>query len=311
MSRFISEEVEILSHQYIENPFGNKKDKRVDDWLQVLNELPELIDAKVDLIDEVSVDYVSNHKGQIEELLLQLMPWRKGPFRINDTYIDSEWDSGKKWERFQQLNIDLKDKSILDVGSGNGYYAFKMLGMGADKILCLEPNLMHVSQFSAINHFIDSDNIRMVPERLEHLGLANTNFDLIFSMGLLYHQRNPEEHLLELIRLLSKKGQLILETIIAPEEYGIALEPEGGRYAAMPNVHYVHSDYGCKSIFDELDLKLIAETDSVLTDQEEQRKTKWMPFKSFESALNEENKSITVEGYPAPQRKFYILERSL
>ena len=311
MSRFISEEVEILSHQYIENPFGNKKDKRVDAWLQVLNELPELIDAKVDLIDEVSVDYLSNHKGQIEELLLQLMPWRKGPFRINDTYIDSEWDSRKKWERFQKLNISLKGKSILDVGSGNGYYAFKMLGMGADKILCLEPNLMHVSQFSAINHFISSDNIRMVPERLEHLGLANTNFDLIFSMGLLYHQRNPEEHLLELIRLLSKKGQLILETIIAPEECGIALEPEGGRYAAMPNVHYVHSDYGCKSIFDELDLKLIAETDSVLTDQEEQRKTKWMPFKSFESALNEENKSITVEGYPAPQRKFYILERSL
>ncbi len=151
----------------------------------------------------------------------------------------------------------------------------------------------------------------MVPERLEHTGIANTNFDLIFSMGLLYHQRNPEEHLMELIRLLSKKGQLILETIIAPEEYGIALEPDEGRYAAMPNVHYVHSDYECKSIFDELDLKLIAETNSVMTNHEEQRKTKWMPFKSFESALDEENKSMTVEGYPAPRRKFYILERAL
>ena len=310
MSIFISEEVEILSHQYIDNPFGNKKDKRVDDWLQVLNELPELIDTKVDLIDEVSVDYVSNHKGQIEELLLQLMPWRKGPFRINDTYIDSEWDSGKKWERFQQLNIDLKDKSILDVGSGNGYYAFRMLGMGADKILCLEPNLIHVSQFSAINHFIDSGNIRMVPERLEHTGIANTNFDLIFSMGLLYHQRNPKEHLLKLIGLLKNEGKLILETIIATEEYGLALVPEDGRYASMPNVHYVHTHRGCSSIFEELNLKLIAETDLVATNLTEQRKTKWMPFKSFESALKEEDKSVTVEGYPAPQRKFYILQKT-
>ena len=60
-------------------------------------------------------------------------------------------------------------------------------------------------------------------------------------MGLLYHQRNPKEHLLELTRLLGNEGQLILETIIAPEEYGLTLVPEGGRYASMPKVHYDHT----------------------------------------------------------------------
>ena len=78
----------------------------------------------------------------------------------------------------------------------------------------------------------------------------------------------------------------------------------------MPNVHYVHTHRGCNSIFEELNLKLIAETDLVATNLTEQRKTKWMPFKSFESALKEEDKSVTVEGYPAPQRKFYILQKT-
>ena len=307
---FISEEVELLSRQYKTLPFGNKKDKRIESWLNVFNDLPEIKEAKIHLTDEVTVDFRSDQDNEMEELFLQLMPWRKGPFRINDIFIDSEWDSARKWKRFQELSLDLSGKSILDVGSGNGYYAFRMLGMGANQVLCLEPNLMHVSQFTAVNHFIGTENIRMVPERLEHAGLKDTRFDLIFSMGLLYHQRNPKEHLLKLIGLLKNEGKLILETIIAPEEYGLALVPEDGRYASMPNVHYVHTHRGCSSIFEELNLKLIAETDLVATNLTEQRKTKWMPFKSFESALKEEDKSVTVEGYPAPQRKFYILQKT-
>ena len=63
-------------------------------------------------------------------------------------------------------------------------------------------------------------------------------------------------------------------------------------------------------MLEELNLKKIAETNSVVTNHTEQRKTKWMPFKSFESALKEDNQSMTIEGYPAPQRKFYILQQS-
>ena len=182
--------------------------------------------------------------------------------------------------------------------------------MGADKVLCLEPNLVHVSQFSAINHFVNSEKIRMIPERLEESGLANSKFDVIFSMGLLYHQRNPFEHLNNLKDLLADNGKLVLETIISPKEFGKALEPPDGKYASMPNVHFVHTDKGCKSIFRNLSLQVHAESDLAVTNDNEQRSTKWMPFKSFESALNLQNKSITIEGYPAPKRKFYLLGKA-
>tara|TARA_B100000482_G_scaffold189237_1_gene170371 strand:- start:1737 stop:2666 length:930 start_codon:yes stop_codon:yes gene_type:complete len=304
---FISKEVEALYYQYKDNPFGNKKDSRIESWLEILNRLPSILNAEVELVNEVSVDFDFKDSDKIERLLLHLIPWRKGPFRINDIFIDSEWDSEKKWKRFQKLNFDLDGKSILDVGSGNGYYAFRMLGMGADKVLCLEPNLIHVSQFSAINHFVNSEKIRMIPERLEESGLENSKFDTIFSMGLLYHQRNPVEHLTNLKNLLADDGKIVLETIISPKECGLVLEPSNGKYASMPNVHFVHTDNGCKSIFRELSLQVQAESDLVVTNEKEQRSTKWMPFKSFESALNLQNKSITIEGYPAPKRKFYVL----
>ena len=307
---FISKEVETLSSQYIDNPFGDKKDKRIQGWLEILKELPKTPHLKIDLYDQVSSEFYCNDDTLLEELLLKLLPWRKGPFKVNKTFIDSEWDSDKKWRRFRDLNLDLKGKSVLDVGSGNGYYAFRMLGLGADKILCLEPNLVHISQFAAINHFIGSKKIRMIPERLENSGLIKTRFDLIFSMGLLYHQRQPKDHLSALKALLRKEGRLIIETIISPKEFETGLEPKEGKYASMPNVHYLHTDHGCKSLFRELDLKLIDETKPVKTSDQEQRKTQWMPFKSFESALDKEDKSLTIEGYPAPKRKFYILELS-
>ena len=307
---FISREVEALYYQYKDNPFGSKKDRRIESWMEILDRLPTILNAEVELSNEINIVFDIEDNDEIESLLLQLIPWRKGPFRINDIFIDSEWDSAKKWKRFQKLNIDLDGKSILDVGSGNGYYAFRMLGMGADKVLCLEPNLVHVSQFSAINHFVNSENIRMIPERIEESGLKNSKFDLIFSMGLLYHQRNPSEHLNNLKDLLADNGKLVLETIISPKECGLALEPFNGKYASMPNVHFVHTDNGCKSIFRNLNIQVHAESDLVVTNDKEQRSTKWMPFKSFESALNLQNQSITVEGYPAPKRKFYVLGKA-
>ena len=107
---FISLECEKLTKEYTssDNPFGFKKDKRIEKWINLLSEMPILRDTNIDLFSGVHVKGNSNNSDEeaIESLLLQFLPWRKGPFKINNIIVDSEWRSNLKWDRFLELDLD-------------------------------------------------------------------------------------------------------------------------------------------------------------------------------------------------------------
>ena len=73
----------------------------------------------MNLQNQVSVDFQCEDMLEIE-LILQLLPWRKGPFKLNDINIDSEWDSSKKWIRFKELDWTCRKKQ----------YSMLVLAMG-------------------------------------------------------------------------------------------------------------------------------------------------------------------------------------
>ena len=291
------------------DPYGQVKDKRIENWKKIISNLPLINTTKVDLLNGISVQgkWDSKDKQRTEEDLMQLVPWRKGPFMIQDIFIDAEWQSNMKWERVLDLNIELKGKNILDVGSGNGYYGFRMLGKGAEFVVCLEPNVSHLTQFLVLNHFIKSDRIKMVPRRIEEISFLDKCFDLVFSMGVLYHQRNPESHLNLLASHLKEGGQIILETLIVPDEYGQALIPKSS-YANMSNVWFIHSRKGLEDLINKSGLKILKMGPSVKTMPEEQRATKWMPFRSLVDGLSQ-GLDRTVEGLPGPDRVVLVLTK--
>ena len=291
------------------DPYGQVKDKRIENWKKIISNLPLINTTKVDLVDGITVQgkWDSKDKQRTEEDLMHLVPWRKGPFTIQDIFIDAEWQSNMKWERVLDLNIELKGKNILDVGSGNGYYGFRMLGKGAEFVICLEPNVSHLTQFLALNHFINSNRIRMVPLRIEEISFFDKCFDLVFSMGVLYHQRNPESHLNLLASHLKEGGQIILETLIVPDEYGQALIPKSS-YANMSNVWFIHSRKGLEDLINKSGLKILKMGPSVKTMPEEQRATKWMPFRSLVDGLSQ-GLDRTVEGLPSPDRVVLVLTK--
>ena len=68
---FISKEVETLYYQYRNNPFGKKKDRRIESWLEILSRLPSTLNAEVELINGVNIDFDIKDKDEIESLLLQ------------------------------------------------------------------------------------------------------------------------------------------------------------------------------------------------------------------------------------------------
>ena len=242
-----------------------------------------------------------DNAGKIEAALKQLAPWRKGPFALGPVFVDSEWQSQRKWQRVRPGIASLQGRQVLDVGSGNGYYALEMLKDGAERVLGIDPTVLFVMQFLAVQHFAEEPRALVLPLRLEELPLPAPVFDTTFSMGVLYHRRAPLEHLVELRQTLRAGGQLVLETLYLPGDGAFARTPPG-RYARMRNVWLLPS-------IDELmvwlartgfrDLQIV---DRSVTDTSEQRRTDWMRFDSLESALDPSDNSLTVEGWPRPHR---------
>jgi len=244
----------------------------------------------------------SEHELFIEKTK-QLIPWRKGPFNLFGEFIDAEWRSDFKWERLVEHVDELEGKKVLDIGCNNGYFMFKMANQNPEMVLGIDPVLDYKTQFEFIQNYAQNPNLHFELFGVEHLPYFCDLFDVVFSMGIIYHHRHPLEQLINIRKSLVPGGQLILETIGIPGEDSIALFPED-RYAKMRNVFFVPTlscliNWTKKAKF--TDVEVISATP--LT-PEEQRLTDWCPppHQSLEEFMDPNDKSKTVEGHPAPMR---------
>ena len=256
-----------------------------DRWRDIVTGLPELPDDSAALKDS----------------LLALSPWRKGPFNLGGIDIDSEWRSNLKWARIENAISPLEDCSVLDVGCGNGYYALQMRKAGAARVIGVDPTLLYVMQFLAVNSFVQDSAVHILPLRLDETPSGNNAFDTTFSMGVLYHQRSPIDHLKRLKTTLRPGGQLVLETIFVPGEESYACTPKD-RYARMRNVWLLPTIAELTTWMRRTGYRDIEIVDQSITTTDEQRSTEWMTFESLREALDPDDPSKTIEGWPAPRR---------
>lgn len=102
------------------------------EWERAVEFLPELTPWRLDLLHSVTAESETplseGHQRRIENLLKNLMPWRKGPYSLYGINIDTEWRSDWKWERVLPHLSDLTGRTILDVGCGSGYHMWRMIG---------------------------------------------------------------------------------------------------------------------------------------------------------------------------------------
>lgn len=279
-------------------------------WLNALYSLPAYNASAIELNkDTIAVLSKRNSNEEaIKSALMALIPWRKGPFQIDDIFIDSEWRSNLKWNRIKDHISPLTDRNVLDVGCGNGYYGYRMLGAGAKTVVGIDPGELFCTQFAAINHFIKANRFTVLPLTGEMVFDHPYLFDTVFSMGVISHRREPQQHLEGLLSCLRSGGELILETLVLDSKEKVALIPED-RYANMRNVWQLPS----LSLLEEFllqagfcDIKCI---DLCRTTSEEQRATEWMPSYSLENALDPNDKTKTAEGHPAPIRCVFIAHK--
>ncbi len=278
-------------------------------WRTVIDQLPVVTDT-VTILDSAAVTADSpaidtTIRNDIRQLLLQIGPWRKGPFNICGIDLDSEWRSDLKWNRLEKEITPLSGRRILDVGCGNGYYAFRMTGAGAQSVVGIDPTLLFVFQFLALNHFMAVPSVHVLPLRLNELPTTDVFFDTTFSMGVLYHQREPLEHLAELRAALRPGGELVLETLIYPGAETLVHRPEH-RYARMRNVWHLPTATALEGWLRQSGFTDVRLVDVTVTTASEQRSTEWMPFESLAEALDPDDPGVTVEGLPAPVRALIV-----
>ena len=274
-------------------------------WCNAIDAMPEVVASEIDLVrDAVTVgnshDLNGTQRKILKQNLMQLHPWRKGPFELFGIHIDTEWRSDLKWARLRG-HVNLKDKFVLDVGCGNGYYLFRMLGAGAKATVGVDAFLLSVMQFHAINKYVQTNQAAVLPLGIEDVPQGCACFDTVISMGLLYHRREPKEHLQQLHGFLKPGGQVVLETIVLDKTEEELLVPDG-RYAKMRNVWNIASPALLTKWLTGCGFENVEVLDITKTTSSEQRKTDWMTYESLEDFLDPNDDTKTIEGHPAPVR---------
>lgn len=276
-------------------------------WLAALADLPDLPASAIEVGDTVTVrGSVSDaQRERLRAALDALHPWRKGPFSLFGVHIDSEWRSDWKWRRVAPHLRPLDGARVLDVGSGNGYFGWRMLAGGAREVVGVDPTLLFCLQHQAVCRYLGGARNHVLPLRFEELP-GHLTFDAVFSMGVIYHRRDPMEHAARLHRHTRPGGQVVVESLVV--QAAESLLP-AGRYARMRNVHVVPTPARLMAWLSEAGFAAVRLADLTPTTPAEQRSTGWMRFQSLADALDPDDPTRTVEGHPAPLRAVVVAER--
>jgi tRNA (mo5U34)-methyltransferase len=273
-------------------------------YLAALEKFPEV---ECDIFTEDGKVVISSktntNNAEILSLLREFMPWRKGPWKILGVDIDTEWRSNLKWERLEK-HICFREKKVLDIGCGNGYYAYRTVLSGAKFVLGIDPSIYSYFQAQIPAKLCSDIPVCVLP--LAQNALPNEPiFDVVFSMGVYYHHKNPVEHLSHIYDLLLPNGEIILETLIVEPD---GLKPKG-RYAKMRNVYEIPSVSQVENLLKSLNFGEIKVIDITKTTTNEQRKTAFMDFESLADFLDPNDEYKTIENYPAPVRAVFLAKK--
>lgn len=235
----------------------------------------------------------------LEHDLKRLIPWRKGPYRIGSITIDSEWNSLIKWERILPYLPNIKDKIILDIGSNNGFYSFQLNALAPKICMGLEPHHLYYFQSLVLQECMPDNQCAYLPLTLEEMPMMPGQFDIIFHLGVLYHQKAPLPGLEKCIKLLKAKGIMMIETLTLEDT---SLIPSS-TYQNMKNIWLLPSLDGMVSWLKRAGFSDVVICESYQTNRNEQRATKWAPYQSLSDGQSTSKK--TKEGYPAAQRTLF------
>ncbi len=124
-------------------------------------------------------------------------------------YLSYGYDMDRERDYVLKQGLPLKGK-ILEVGTGKGYFT---LALAKEKHPFISMDISEEEQnFARMNleyHELEKYADLRIGDACE-TGFFNGTFDLVYSVNLLHHLKNPYRVLDELVRILSPRGRMIL-----------------------------------------------------------------------------------------------------
>jgi tRNA (mo5U34)-methyltransferase len=161
--------------------------------------------------------------------------------------------------RIPAIPESFESRSVLDVGTFDGFYAFLAESRGAENVVAVDneqytywakarwgTDLEGGEGFRAIAELLDSD-VRY--ERLDAFDVdeLDDRFDFVFCFGILHRVRDPLGLLQTIAELVDEGGQVLLETYGSNLDHGSAaveVHEPGDVYARDDFVYWGFTDNG-------------------------------------------------------------------
>ena len=108
----------------------------------------------------------------------------------------------------------LKEKTVADIGAGTGFFTFRMVEAGAEKVIAIDVDPYYP-------HFLDSTKIRRLPPRLQDKletrlttpddpGLKNEEVDVVVIVNTFMYIENHDTYLKVLKNGIKEGGKLLI-----------------------------------------------------------------------------------------------------
>lgn len=133
-------------------------------------------------------------------------------YQVEYTNLELEYIENKLMQKKiileQKFGLSLENKSLLDIGCGEGYSMsyFENLGMNVKGIDYSEHGITNHNKKQLKNLFVGEIN-----QVLNDLILNSRKFDLILLDNILEHVENPTELVSQIYKIISNEGILIIE----------------------------------------------------------------------------------------------------
>lgn len=297
--------IEKIRQTRLESAFRSLDDNELlSQWFR-LNPVAHHLDFSSQTVGIGTSTEIDSHTNELlDRVLRSLCPWKKGPFDLFGHKIDAEWRSDWKWQRIESSLGNIEGANIADIGCNNGYFMYRLLAHNPKLVMGFEPVVKNWQQFQLFNSSARQARLHFELLGAEHMSFFPKYFDLILCLGILYHHTDPVGLLREMRQALAPGGKLIIDCQGIPGEENLCLVPEK-KYANASGIWFLPTLPALQTWVRRAGFQHNRIIFSAPLSCEEQRRTEWADISSLEEALDPNDASKTIEGYPAPWR-FYL-----